>query len=324
MRTIITLVLLISLLIVPCKGKAQLGFDFQESAHYTYNYCTWNSPTPPYMNCQYVTITLNKIPMGIPGISDRVITSRYSEIQLYDIDTIGMGSGKTPIYDYVIYFDSAKNQIKAIHDLYFWANYPSIESNFSNYDSLTKVLYDFSQNVGDTVNSDLFKYSISAPLIVNQVDTINFLNQNRKRIHFGTSNAISPYQIIEGIGILGGIYENDPSFFEQGYQYVCVRIDDVLILGQESGCQLSIDEKGATGLNLYPNPAQDLFSLHLSEVYNSESLTYSILDISGKKVLEGTSPVNAEIDVSSLPNGYYFVLVGLEKRKHTAPLIISR
>jgi hypothetical protein len=321
MKTKITLLFIISMLLTSFNSKAQLGFEFQESAHYTYNVCY--DLSTPWGYCEYQTVSLFTVPMGIMGISDRVITNWPSNIQLYDIDTIGMGSGPTDISGYYIYFDSTKNQIKAFHENYFWGNYPDMENNFSNYDSLTRVLFDFSQNVGDTLNSDLYSYSNQAPFIITQVDTVLFLANYRKKITFKPVNSSTHYSIYEGLGALVGRYSNEP-YHSNIQDYVCIRLDDVLTVGLESGCQLSIEEKGAIELNLHPNPTQNEFSFHLSEPYNSQHINYSILDISGKKVLEGIRLSNVEIDVSSLPNGYYVVQVQIGEQFVSKSLIVNR
>jgi len=323
MKTKITLLFLISMLLTPFNGKAQLGFEFQESAHYTYNHCTNNS-MPPYYSCQYYTVSLFGYSLGISGISNVINSSIGSTFLLYNDDPLGLGiNNNINESDYLIYFDSAKNQIKAIHSIYYFTYYPDIEINFSDYDSLTRVLFDFSQNVGDTLNSDLYSYSNKAPFIITQVDTINFLSNYRKKITFKPVNSFTYYYIYEGLGSQVGWYSNEPNQSSM-QNFVCVRLDDVLTVGLESGCQLSIEEKGAIELNLYPNPTQNEFTLKISEQYNSKPLMYSILDISGKKVFDGIHLSNAEIDVSSLSNGYYIVQLQIGEQYVSKSLIVNR
>ncbi|WP_420571593.1 T9SS type A sorting domain-containing protein [Kordia sp.] len=63
-----------------------------------------------------------------------------------------------------------------------------------------------------------------------------------------------------------------------------------------------------TELRVYPNPAAN--SIQLTSLQKAEN--YTILDISGKKVMEGTINVNQSINIQQLTKGMYFIQ--LEKR----------
>jgi len=75
-----------------------------------------------------------------------------------------------------------------------------------------------------------------------------------------------------------------------------------------------------TDLKIYPNPAQDKFTIDLSELQGDAFLLVN--DVNGQMVLEQkiTEPISA-IDVSALPDGIYFVKVVGEKGVQTGKLV---
>ncbi len=112
-----------------------------------------------------------------------------------------------------------------------------------------------------------------------------------------------------------GINEEDISNGTDAY--IIVWITDSSNIG------ISVNEILIDNISFFPNPTQNEFFISL-ENFNEPNLPFKILDISGKVVLQSIANDNTGIDISTLPNGFYIVLVDVEKRKHTAPLIISR
>ena len=76
-------------------------------------------------------------------------------------------------------------------------------------------------------------------------------------------------------------------------------------------------------LNLYPNPTQNEFFISL-ENSNEPNLPFKIVDISGKEVLQSFANTNTAIDISNLPNGYYFVQVQIGEQYVSKSLIVSK
>ena len=70
---------------------------------------------------------------------------------------------------------------------------------------------------------------------------------------------------------------------------------------------LSIDDIVAKGFSYYPNPVENILKMHANEAINLVSI-YSVL---GKEIkrLTQTTDIKAEIDMSNLPAGTYFVKV---------------
>ncbi|MBX2829268.1 MAG: T9SS type A sorting domain-containing protein [Flavobacteriaceae bacterium] len=67
---------------------------------------------------------------------------------------------------------------------------------------------------------------------------------------------------------------------------------------------LSVDDKFAINIDWFPNPVQD--RLNITSLYELEG--YSVYDVGGKKLMQGTDKGNVlELNMSSLPSGIYFV-----------------
>jgi hypothetical protein len=79
----------------------------------------------------------------------------------------------------------------------------------------------------------------------------------------------------------------------------------------------------SSSLLLYPNPAQDEVYLSIDDVHYN-NLNYTIIDISGKVVLRGTTQMRNAVDISKLPNGYYVMQIVVEDSTISKSLIISR
>jgi hypothetical protein len=76
-------------------------------------------------------------------------------------------------------------------------------------------------------------------------------------------------------------------------------------------------------LQLFPNPTQNEFFISL-ENSNEPNLPFKIVDISGKEVLQSFANTNTAIDISNLPNGYYFVQVQIGEQYVSKSLIVSK
>ncbi len=63
------------------------------------------------------------------------------------------------------------------------------------------------------------------------------------------------------------------------------------------------------GVSVTPNPAQNEIKIAVGGVYATEVLNYEVVDISGRKLIEGTFKSNITVDVQNLTNGLYFVNV---------------
>lgn len=71
-------------------------------------------------------------------------------------------------------------------------------------------------------------------------------------------------------------------------------------------CNLSVPEVNKDKLSYYPNPVKDIFNLS----YNEDIVSISVMNILGQVVLsQNIGSNNAQINMSTLPSGNYFVKV---------------
>ena len=81
---------------------------------------------------------------------------------------------------------------------------------------------------------------------------------------------------------------------------------------------LSIEDKFAQNVKLYPNPVEAVFTI--SSLYQLDS--YSIYDISGRTVAEGLGHGNfTQVEISNLNTGMYFMTVTSGEQQATLRLV---
>lgn len=84
-----------------------------------------------------------------------------------------------------------------------------------------------------------------------------------------------------------------------------VAVDDVSIINTLSAESMNLSENTFA---MYPNPAQNILNIHLSDKFVVAKTTVSITDLTGKKVLE-TSNNLENINIAPLASGTYIVTV---------------
>lgn len=84
---------------------------------------------------------------------------------------------------------------------------------------------------------------------------------------------------------------------------------------------ISVDENEINGFNVYPNPANDVLSIELT---NADKAEWSLVNTTGQTVLNGsTTGVETTIDVSTLSSGMYILQVRTENALSTEKVIIE-
>ncbi|MES2396446.1 MAG: T9SS type A sorting domain-containing protein [Bacteroidota bacterium] len=71
----------------------------------------------------------------------------------------------------------------------------------------------------------------------------------------------------------------------------------------------SPDSKNKNAISVYPNPANDKLYINFNSDKVSERITYSIIDLYGRAVLENKFDSAEYIDISSLAEGVYFIRI---------------
>ena len=182
--------------------------------------------------------------------------------------------------------------------------------NGSSYDD-EFLLYDYDLEVGDFFHDD-----DDHPMQVTEVTTITDLNGvSRKKITFSFSGLTDVTEFwIEGIGSNRGFmhvgqWEADHDSEGEMYHLLCYHVDnDVIYVNPEyNDCDLDDIEENTVenSISIYPNPAKDVI-----KILNDNTLNISyveIFDLTGRKVLNAEKA--NDIDISSLPEGQYFVKI---------------
>ena len=75
-------------------------------------------------------------------------------------------------------------------------------------------------------------------------------------------------------------------------------------------------------LSTYPNPANNTLNVSFAKT-NTGSVVYSILDVSGKVVVQ-ENELTPTIDISALNNGNYFLKVSSETTTESIPFVVNR
>ena len=186
------------------------------------------------------------------------------------------------------------------------------------------MLYDFAAQVGDE-----WEIKVGTESLLMHVDEEGTVDYNGQT--YRTLTVSDPQDLFSGTIICGVGHET--SFFPErlmtkGDDYRvggmrCVwQYGQLIIQTTETACDevyfnfhYDVDETTADGFQVYPNPTSGLIT-----VSGTQSDEYRIINLQGQTVWSGTSLRGAEpngatkqsnltIDVSSLPNGMYFINV---------------
>ena len=185
------------------------------------------------------------------------------------------------------------------------------------FDSIEALLYDFSLQVGDSVQGYLAQWCWG---VVTAIDSAECFGGWRKRWHYETDNG--PKEIIEGIGnvtnglldiycTMVGSHQSAFSCFAENNQSVYPNPNGLCrIIDNIPSYQFSDQE---VELKIYPNPAGNQLTVSSSQAIS----TLEIYNAIGEKVYSSAPGSLAEqilVHCASLPLGIYFVKVIAEEK----------
>lgn len=132
------------------------------------------------------------------------------------------------------------------------------------------------------------------------------------------------YEDIEGA--------NDPTFTYSAEEYATTTIQCVgklnglyyvsneIEIELDADCTASVNNPHATAFTLYPNPANTVLNVNMSNGKNAES--YIVYDVTGKTLLQGTlSGTASAINIEGLANGSYLIKVSGQNTQSTKMFI---
>ena len=192
------------------------------------------------------------------------------------------------------------------------------------------VLYDYEAEVGDSWN---IMVGIEPPLTmtVDAVDYVEYEGRTYRVMHVSDPDDLFSGDIVCGIGHLTSFFperlmRNSDGFRVEGLR--CYWVEDELVfnLDGEEECDAiysevhGIEEGGpSTGsgtLTIYPNPTDGVLFVQTLRATSLHDDTYRIINLMGQTLLTGQITGETQrIDVSSLPQGMYFITVGEGTRK---------
>lgn len=180
------------------------------------------------------------------------------------------------------------------------------------------LLYDFTMNVGDTVDPATY----GSLIIVLDIDTIIVGGEPKKRFLFNGGWSTGEY-IIEDIGATTGLFE-PLIFFESESHLHCYAIDFVplWINPNHPYCDLSVsisEPNKPKSISIYPNPSHS--EVHISGIDDHAIVEVSIYNTTGQRVLHQQG-ADRRVDVSSLQQGLYVVEVIVDEQRFRQKLIV--
>lgn len=182
------------------------------------------------------------------------------------------------------------------------------------FDTAEFILYDFSVQLGDTVQLPMSGNPIHYyEGFVTSVDSILIGNQYRKRI--GIGSWIS-FEFIEGIGSLQGLLYPEIPWVDFWADLTCFSKNDTIFSLQGDGhtslgnCwqTIGIERVERSTPTIYPNPASASITIVLPPELGRQDI--QVYNATGRlmKVVTATSPVT--LHVADWPSGLYYVRVG--------------
>jgi len=175
------------------------------------------------------------------------------------------------------------------------------------------LMYDFSINIGDTVNPYNYNNYNMTPLIVQNIDIVFFANKFRKRIglsfSFSTDTVENWY---EGIGSSNGlIYPGSfiwdysvylLAFYEDSAWVWINPVFNSIWVGTENVMQNE-------SIKVYPNPASNILKIDNEEMANLEVLNLQGQIVESKMLIEKSNT----LDLSNLISGVYTLRIKTDR-----------
>lgn len=200
------------------------------------------------------------------------------------------------------------------------------------------LLYDFSLNVGDTLDfyfdPDVLM-QLEDPIIVASIDSVEIGNSLRLRWNFTTPNNIgsdNALQLIAGIGGTAGLIEPDPFFLMHSPQtsLTCFSMGNVHFYPPgTSSCEMITHTTDFPAphdeLILFPNPASTQLSVILPEKSIRKSTTIEVFDIGGRPVYQTRHNGNRmiQLNTENWNAGIYVLRMNYEGDSHVSRFVVD-
>jgi hypothetical protein len=187
------------------------------------------------------------------------------------------------------------------------------------------MLYDFNLKAGDTIS--IVNYSGSPQKIkIISIDSINCLNQKRKRLNIGrydSKDEMISESWIEGIGSTNGLFYSSVFYMDAGWELTCYRQNDELVYAPYGKCgclssiSASIEKKN---IEVFPNPFDNYVNIQFSRHYQLIKL-YDNRGILINSITVENNVGSIRMDLSGIPGGIYYLNLVNANSTETVKLI---
>ncbi|MBR4468864.1 MAG: choice-of-anchor J domain-containing protein [Bacteroidales bacterium] len=190
------------------------------------------------------------------------------------------------------------------------------------------VLYDFGAHEGDTWVTKVGTETLT--MHVDAEEIVEYEGRFYRMLHVSDTDDIFSGDIVCGIGHLTSFFperlmDNGDGIRVEGMRCYWVENELVFKYGDED-CDAIYDElhgieengpsTGSGTLTVYPNPTNGVLFVETRLIASLPDQTYRITNLMGQTVLSGNiNADNQQINVSSLPQGMYFITFASETRK---------
>lgn len=193
------------------------------------------------------------------------------------------------------------------------------------------LVYDFNAQTDDTLSVYLYDFNYMNPAqiveaVVGYVDSMDIGDGiQRKSMFLSGYDNNSSYTIsaISGIGSLNGLFRASfATVSNTNTQLFCMTENNITLYPtyDEPCGNVGIHENEVVYFEVYPNPSSD--RIHVKGDFSGDQLSVILLDALGSQVAETTvTSSNAEINVSELSSGMYFVQINDAVNTTTIPIV---
>ena len=187
------------------------------------------------------------------------------------------------------------------------------------------TLYDLTAQPGDE-----WEIKVGTESLIMHVDSVEYIDHegsNYRTLHVSDADNLFTGDIVCGIGHLTSFFPE--RLMNRGKDYRveglrCYWIGDELVfkIGDDDCDAIyselhGIEEQySGNGYTVYPNPANNVLFVEMPGRASLQDQTYRITNLIGQTILSGRfTSENQQIDISTLPEGMYFITIGDETLK---------
>ncbi|MBS1570193.1 MAG: hypothetical protein JST45_12265 [Bacteroidetes bacterium] len=183
-------------------------------------------------------------------------------------------------------------------------------------DSTDESVYaDFSQQVGDTVNSSylaaLSPWCHEEPRIVAAVDSVQ-LNDNlyHKRITYEVCDMSQPFELIQGVGYSTGLLEAFADGFEMSASLVCCRSQGIVLYGNGPCLLVEVPEELSEPCSHTATPISNGWTIRLGPCFApNERVQLMVFDLLGRTAIGSLNLIADGERTVELPLGKHHPLL---------------